>query len=278
MNSCECNECRTISGPSKLYDYKLLKKLGAGGFSKVYLSRHRKNDNLYAIKIINRIDKKNRDITKTILREIEIMNNIKHTNIVRLYEYFISDKKIYLVMEYVNGKDLTKYFDRELPPERIARVLIRQIVHAIKYCHDNKIIHRDIKCQNILIDKDLQIKLTDFGLSTYRRNTNRKLYGVVGTIRFSCPELLERKGYDEKADIWSLGIVIYYLLTGKYPFNTRKIDELLKNIYEDNILYDDYVLKPIQIDLLRKILNKDPSKRLSLIEILNHPYLKDNIN
>lgn len=268
---CTCKLADDIS------DFEKLKTLGEGGFSIVYLVRHLKNKKTYALKCMNKIKKgkngEKKDRSSMIYHEIDILSKLNHPNVIRLFDWFEDKDKIYLVMEFVNGKDLGYYFDRELPDEKHAIHIIKQISEAIKYCHDNGIIHRDIKSSNILIDKDLNIKLTDFGLSAIKSHPLDTFFGYAGTAYFISPELLSKTGYNEKVDIWALGVTIYFLLTGEYPFKGKKRKDLFKKIKNDTINFENYILKEDQINLLKNLLNKNPNERFNIDEIIKHPWL-----
>jgi serine/threonine protein kinase len=260
-----------------LSDFKILKVLGRGGFSTVYQAKHHKNKLIYALKCIKKVSKDKRGIyrnkTSMIHHEINILLKLNHPNIIRLFDWFEDRDNIYLVLEYITGKDLDCFFNRELATEKHAIHIIVQISNAIKHCHDNNVIHRDIKTGNILVDENLNVKLTDFGLSTIKSHPMDIFFDNVGTAYYISPELLLKKGYNEKVDTWALGITIYYLLTGQYPFKDMKRKDIFRKIRKNSVNYDTYILKEDQINLLKNLLIKDPHKRFNIDDVLNHNWL-----
>lgn len=257
---------------TSLSNYTFIRLLGRGGFSVVYLVKHIKTGKVYAMKCIKKY-KKGKDKTKQILREINVLHTLKHPNIIKIYDWFHDDKKIYIILEYIDGKDLSSFFKRELPTEDDAIYIIKQIISAIKHCHNNNVVHRDIKLGNILIDEDLNVKLTDFGLCTYKNHPNELFFDNVGTIRFTSPELLMKNGYNEKNDIWALGITIYVLLTGIYPYDGTTKKEIINNIKHEPIEFNDLPLNNAQINLLQQLLQKNPDNRPNINQISSHHWL-----
>ena len=255
-------------------DFIITRHLGSGGFSNVKLGYHKKNKNYYAIKCMNKIHN-SKDMVKWIYHEKKILRSLNHDNIIRLLDTFEDDDKIYFVLEFLNGCDLGKFFDSKIREESIIKKIVIQVLLAIQYCHKNSIIHRDIKISNILIDKDYNIKLTDFGLSSIKKHPLDLFYNNVGTVHFSPPELLNRAGCDERSDIWSFGITIYVLLVGKYPFDGKNDSTIFHKIKHHDINYDPKLTSD-QKDFLEKILHKDPNKRATIDELFNHPWLNND--
>jgi calcium-dependent protein kinase len=163
--------------------------------------------------------------------EIDILKNLDHPNILRLYEVFEDKKYIYLVTEFCQGGELfDEIIARGKFNERDAAVIIKQLLSAISYCHSKKVSHRDLKPENILIDnkETLQIKLIDFGTSQrFEDEENMEL--VLGTAYYIAPEVLKGH-YDEKCDIWSIGVILYILLSGEPPFPGSDDKEILKSV------------------------------------------------
>lgn len=257
-------------------EFKVLKELGKGGYSTVYLVEHKKTKIKYALKCaykVKRVGGQDRDRSARTRTEIEVLDYLDHPNIVKLEGWFEDDDNIYLVLEHLRGKDLSNFFKKDLPTHKDAIKVIKQVVEALKYCHNKGVIHRDIKLDNILIDKTLTIKITDFGLCTVRRSAKEIHYSQVGTVRYTAPEIIAEEGYNHLVDIWCLGIVIFMLLTGRYPFDGSNRKKVFRRILNKEIKWENYDLSEYAIDLLENILIKDPSYRLSLDQILEHPWI-----
>jgi len=248
-------------------EFVIIEELGKGGYSIVYLVEHKKSGKRYAIKCAKRI-KKGKDKSNRTLAEIKVLRKIKHPNIIRLKGWFEDKETIYLVLEYCPGKDMSVFFKNKLPSLKDVNKIMLQLVNALKYCHDNNIIHRDIKLENILIDEKLNIKLTDFGLCAIKEDDMEIFTGQVGTVRYTSPELLTGDGYNESIDVWDIGIVLFMLLTGKYPFDGKKKDKIFKRIQYKNINYNKYDIHSIYKRYLKRLLIKDPYDRAELEDII----------
>jgi len=255
---------------SCLEDFDIIKELGKGGYSVVYLVQHIDTGKRYALKCAMKM-KKGKDRTKRLRQEITALEDLNHKRIIGLRGWFEDDEQIYLVLQYISGRDLSKFFKKQLPSRKTTADIILQIIDALKYCHDNNIIHRDMKLENILITKDLKIKLTDFGLCGVKSG-NKLFYDEVGTARYTAPELLLKKGYDESIDVWGIGVILFMLLTGKYPFDGSCKESIFKRILHKNIDYSKYNLNTDEIHLLKRLLCKDPRYRIQLDDISKHQW------
>ena len=200
---------------------------------------------------------------------------MRHKNIVQLLDTFETQKHIIFVMELCSGGDLLNYVrKRRKLSEDYAKVLFKQIIEALDYCHKLNILHRDIKLDNIILDSEGIIKVGDFGVSKII-NPKQTMYDQCGTPAYIAPEILRDKGYKGfGTDIWSSGVVLYAMLYGTVPFRAQDMNEL-----HDMIVKAKYSLKS-EIseearDILKKILEFDPRKRLTIVQILNHPWLSD---
>ena len=265
--------------------YEFKSELGEGGYGKVYLVRHKKMDQLRAMKIIS-VNSKNQD-EKTD-EEIELLKKLDHPNIVKLFEYFSDDDKYYLITEYCRGGDLSEIIKKKKFSEKSASYIMYQIFRALIYCHNtHHLIHRDIKPENIVIykqnntDEDLyDIKLIDFGISKIfnpldkiDKNGDKK---IKGSFFYMAPECFQKKiKYDEKIDIWSCGVILYTLLIGKNPFKGHNFEETEKNIITGNYSFPEAFAKVAsqQVrDLITECLKTNPSERISAKKALNHPF------
>ena len=259
---------------TKMKFYKYGRLLGKGAFGKVNLCLHTLTGRLVAIKSINKEKIKNERQKKKIKLETTIMETLsKSKNIVKIFETYETKKHICIVMEYICAGDLLTYIKkRSKLTEPVAKFIFKQIILGIKHIHDNGIIHRDIKLDNILLDLDNNIKICDFGVSR-KINKDDVMFEQCGTPAYIAPEILINKGYQGfGVDIWSAGVVLYAMLSGTVPFKGNNLKEL-----HNLIISGDYKeIKGISIeaeDLLKNILEVDPNKRFKIEEILNHPWL-----
>lgn len=258
----------------RMDEFRIIKELGKGGYSIVYLVEHNKTGEKYALKCAFKL-KKGKDRSHRTRTEIEVLDYLEHPNIVKIKGWFEDDETIYLVLEHLRGKDLVHFFKKDLPSNKDAIKVVKQIIDAISYCHSKGIIHRDIKMDNILIDKTLTIKITDFGLCAVNESDNDVYYSEVGTVRYTAPEILSGKGYNKSIDIWSFGIVLFMLLTRKYPFDGSNKQKVFKRILDKEIDYNKYPVNSQAKHLLKHILVKDPDYRYNLDEIMKHPWLNE---
>ena len=268
--------------------------LGSGGYSTVYRVQNKKTKKFYACKELAK--KRIKDIEK-FKNEVNIMSKCDHPNIVKLYEIYESGSKYQLVMEECTGGTLFSRLldkiedDGETFSEKDAAIIFKQIISAINYCHDQNIVHRDLKMENVLFmekGKSLDIKIIDFGLSQYAQYhlvnlmemiSTEKVKNItmnisVGTPRYVAPEVINGK-YNEKCDIWSAGVILYAMLSGKFPFNGKTNKEICKSIIKKTF---DLTKSPWENiskeakDLISNMLC-DENKRYSSEKVLNHPWL-----
>ena len=261
---------------TKIKFYKYGRLLGKGAFGKVNLSLHVLTGRLVAIKSINKSKIISERQKSKIKIETSIMKTLSSSDyIVKMFETYETEKHICIVMEYICAGDLLSYIrKRSKLTEPIAKYIFKQIILGIQHIHNNRIVHRDIKLDNILIDLDNKIKICDFGVSK-RVNNNEKMFEQCGTPTYIAPEILKGKGYEGyKVDIWSAGVVLYAMLSGTVPFKGNNIHEL-----HQLILKGDYIpLNDISQDaahLIKSILEIEPKKRISIHQILSHPWLID---
>ena len=262
-------------------DYKMDKKIGEGRFSKVYLAKHKLTSENVAIKIIFKNTSTTKEILSHTKAEIEILKKLKHNNICKLYSVIETNERIYIIQEFVDGEDLSFFIHQNQKFEKKIKIIcnyFRQLISALDYLHEIGISHRDLKPENILINEKNEIKLVDFGLGKiYRYNGNKQLLRTRCGSPFYCsPEMILGKKYDGNlSDIWSLGIILYFMIFNELPFYDNDFDRLSKKIIEGkyNIPRDkkDLVGKDV-IDLIHKILKTEPKKRIKIKEIMNHKW------
>ncbi|OAD78590.1 hypothetical protein PHYBLDRAFT_90328, partial [Phycomyces blakesleeanus NRRL 1555(-)] len=206
-------------------------------------------------------------------REMAIMQLLRHPNICQLKEWMTEGDRYYMFLEYVDGGQLLDYIiSHGKLREKQARKFSRQIVSALDYCHRNSIVHRDLKIENILITRDENIKIIDFGLSNIY-SPLRQLNTFCGSLYFAAPELLQAHKYiGPEVDVWSLGIVLYVLVCGRVPFDDTSLPALHAKIKAGVVVYPDHLSKDC-IHLLSNILVVDPLQRKDLSFVRNHPWL-----
>ena len=259
----------------KITDFTLIKELGVGSFGRVLLVQHNVTHAQYAIKAIDKRIKDNIEEKPYFRREMEIMYQIHHPNVVKLFGHFEDNTFCYFVMEYIPNGDLyslvPKNGIRKINNQTVAS-LIKDVISALYYLHHMSppIIHRDIKPENILIDEKMRAKLSDFGWSNYLKG-NYKRTTICGTPIYLAPEIINNTGHDEKIDIWCVGVLMFELMTGQAPWKGEDVHTVKKNISQLKINWPKNMDKDAR-DLISKILRYMPEERPSLRTILMHPF------
>ncbi|PZC82868.1 hypothetical protein B5X24_HaOG209311 [Helicoverpa armigera] len=217
--------------------YKLLKTIGKGNFAKVKLAKHVPTGKEVAIKIIDKTQLNPGSLQK-LFREVRIMKMLDHPNIVKLFQVIETEKTLYLVMEYASGGEVFDYLVLHgRMKEKEARAKFRQIVSAVQYCHQKRIIHRDLKAENLLLDGEMNIKIADFGFSN-EFTPGAKLDTFCGSPPYAAPELFQGKKYDgPEVDVWSLGVILYTLVSGSLPFDGSTLRELRERVLRGSEVY-----------------------------------------
>ena len=277
--------------PTNLNFYLYGRLIGQGAFGKVNIGLNILAGRVVAIKSFNKKElSENGENMKKILYETDLMKKLNHPNITKILEVFEDDDYILISMEYINGGNLFSFVKkRRKLSEKTAKYLFKQIILGIQHIHSHKIVHRDIKLENILIDLNNNIKICDFGIGKILTYKKQLLYDKCGTPMYMAPEILlssKNHGYEGyPVDIWSAGISLYIMLSGTLPFNLKNnenssMDESSENNIElqYSIINNDpkYIEKISDEarDLLKGLLNKNPNKRLTIDQILNHPWLQ----
>ncbi|XP_078675690.1 MAP/microtubule affinity-regulating kinase 3-like isoform X25 [Branchiostoma floridae x Branchiostoma belcheri] len=243
--------------------YRLLKTIGKGNFAKVKLARHVPTGKEVAIKIIDKTQLNPSSLQK-LFREVRIMKMLNHPNIVKLFEVIETEKTLYLVMEYASGGEVFDYLVAHgRMKEKEARAKFRQIVSAVQYCHQKRVVHRDLKAENLLLDSDMNIKIADFGFSNEFTPGN-KLDTFCGSPPYAAPELFQGKKYDgPEVDVWSLGVILYTLVSGSLPFDGQNLKELRERVLRGKYRIPFYMSTDCE-NLLKRFLVLNPLKRGSL--------------
>ncbi|XP_028918138.1 testis-specific serine/threonine-protein kinase 5-like [Ornithorhynchus anatinus] len=273
------------------------KKIGSGAFSKVYLGYathdklrqnaklaadlHAKRHTMVAIKIISMAEAPVEFAQKFLPREIYSLNaTYKHLNVIQLYETYRNSKRSYLVLELAPRGDLLEYInttsDRRRCPgleEEEARRLFRQLVSAVAHCHSTGIVHRDLKCENILLDECGFLKLTDFGFASRSARKNSLLSTFCGSVAYTAPEILMSKKYNgERADLWSLGVILYAMVTGKLPFKEHLQPHKMLHLMRQGLTFRPSLSCECR-DLIQGLLQLQPGARLGLQQVATHCWM-----
>ena len=254
--------------PSKLDSYKIEETIGEGTFGKVKLATHIKLNEKVAIKFINKKKLINKGDNERIKNELKIMTKLNHPNILKAFEVFEDEVNYYLVMERPIIGDLFNYICSKgrLSIEE-ASFIFYQIVNGVQYLHKNKIAHRDMKPENILLTKDLIVKIGDFGLSKYFKSNDVKFITNCGSPCYSAPEVLRGNKYKpQPIDIWGIGIILYCMICGELPFEDEKEYLLIRKVtlgqFECPLFVND-----IFKSFFKKILCTDPNERITIEQI-----------
>jgi calcium-dependent protein kinase len=259
-------------------NYTFLNSLGEGSYGKVIKAIHKLTNSVRAIKIIK---KSHKESDEEIKNEINMLTMIDHPNVIKIFEFYTTQKEYYLVTEFCEGGELFEKIVEMAPlKEDISAIIMYQILSAIHYCHKMDIIHRDLKPENILftgenLDKNVKMKIVDFGTAKIFNKKNQE-NKVIGSSYYIAPEVLERN-YNEKCDLWSCGVILYILLTGEAPFNGSNDNEIISNIKKGKLDFKKLGKATSEAyDLVRKLLVRDPKERISAEAALLHPWFAVN--
>jgi len=271
------NSCYKTSSSKKvsLEDFALLKVLGKGSFGKVLLVEKMDTGLLYAMKVLKKDVIIQRKQKVHMRAEREILETVDSPFILGLHYAFQTNDKLYLVMDFMSGGELFFHLRREKKfLESKTRFYAAEIILALEHLHSVGIIYRDLKPENILIGADGHIKIADFGLSKQGIEEGAKTYTFCGTPEYLAPEILQAKGHDKAVDYWSLGALIYEMLTGAPPFYSRDKQQMFRNILEKPLEIKPYFSAEAG-SLLSSLLVVDPNKRLANVtELKAHPFFK----
>lgn len=267
--------CAQPSEPKRLHlgMFEIGKPLGKGKFGRVYLAKERSSGFICALKVLHKSELQQGGVQKQVRREIEIQSNLRHPNVLRLYGHFHDSKRIFLILEYAGKGELYKHLRKEHRfPEWKAAQYIAQMTAALKYLHKKHVMHRDIKPENILVGIHGEIKISDFGWSVHAPNNRRQT--MCGTLDYLPPEMLKgtkEKFYDEKVDLWSLGVLTYEFLVGEAPFEDTPV-MTQRRIARADMSIPSFISAEAK-DLIKRLLVLDPEKRIPLDEIQRHPWI-----
>nr|XP_010937525.1 serine/threonine-protein kinase ATG1c isoform X1 [Elaeis guineensis] len=261
-------------------EYMIGRRIGSGAFSEVWLGRHRVRGTEVAVKeiVMERMSKK---LQESLLSEVFFLRKINHPNVIALHDFIQASGRIYLILEYCRGGDLSKYIQRHgRVLEATAKNFMRQLAAGLQVLRENNVVHRDLKPQNLLLstsDGNSVLKIADFGFA--RSLQPRGLAETLcGSPLYMAPEVMQCQKYDAKADLWSVGVILFQLITGKTPFDGNSHPQLLQNIGKANVLHllSDSNLSHDCIDLCQKLLRRNPVERLTFEEFFNHRFLLEH--
>ncbi|KAK6456887.1 uncharacterized protein RJT20DRAFT_94741 [Scheffersomyces xylosifermentans] len=269
--------------PQKIGPWKLGKTLGRGATGRVLLATHQTTGQKAAVKVVSKSELHDEDGPKKssdeaglpygIEREIIIMKLLTHPNVLRLYDVWETSKALYLVLEYVEGGELFDLLVERGPLQEVEAIkYFRQIILGTAYCHALGICHRDLKPENLLLDASLNVKLADFGMAALESN-GKLLETSCGSPHYAAPEIVSGLKYHGAAsDVWSCGVILFALLTGRLPFDDENIRNLLLKVQAGSFDMPDEISYDAK-DLISKMLTIDPVKRIATEKVLNHPLL-----
>ena len=263
--------------PPRMNDFVLTEKLGEGSYAVVYKGYKKgKSREIVAVKCIKK-KSLGKSSTENLLREIEILKSLNHEHIVKLKDFQWDDNYIYLILEYCSGGDLSTYIRRyKRLPEKVARKFLRQLALALEYIRERNISHMDLKPQNLLLDSkdNPTLKVGDFGFAQYILGKEGR-DNLRGSPLYMAVEMFLSDSYDASVDLWSCGVILFETLFGYAPFASKTFEELELKILstEDIVIPTNIILSPNCKDLLTKLLQRDPKKRITFEDFFSHPFV-----
>lgn len=261
-----------VTDPKTGRSYGKGKLLGKGGFARCYEMTDLSNNKMYAVKVIpqSRVSKPHQ--REKITNEIDLHRSLSHKHVVKFSHYFEDLENIYIFLELCSRKSLAHIWkERRTLTEPEVRYYLRQIISGLKYLHSRGILHRDLKLGNFFINENMELRLGDFGLAAKLETVEQRKKTICGTPNYLAPEVLNRQGHGTESDVWSLGCVMYTLMCGNPPFETLDLKETYKCIKEVRYTLPS-TISPAAQKLISSILQKNPSDRLTLDQILNHEF------
>ncbi|KAG6604582.1 CAMKK/CAMKK-META protein kinase [Phytophthora cinnamomi] len=279
-----------LNSRTMINNYIILESLGTGGYAEVKLCKEKQSGKLYAMKFISRDVMKKDKLGKQsklddIKREIAIMKKLNHPNVLRLYEVMDDPKmnKLFLVLEYMKHGDMLSFQKKKHPQgmlenlrDRDLHSVFLQVILGLAYLHEQKIVHGDIKPQNLLVGEKDVVKIADFGISQSLYGSKQKITDVAGTPAFMSPEMCSGEEYSgQLADVWALGATIFMLKFGNPPFLAKSAMQMFERIQNDPLVFPS-AIDPLLAHLLNGMLTKTPQKRLTLLDVMVHPWVTKN--
>ncbi|CAM9094682.1 unnamed protein product, partial [Ectocarpus sp. 12 AP-2014] len=275
--------------------YEIGREIGSGAFGTVNIAEHRTSGEKVAIKCISKSKIQRSNMGTQVKKEITTMKKLDHPNIVNIKEVLMSNTHLYLVLEYAGGGELfSKIATQGKLSEKVARRYFKQIMEAVRFCHNLFICHRDIKPENILLDSEDNVKIADFGFASImepeprKENVNshinrfrnlpsekmQKMSTMCGTTHYMAPEIVNRDSYrGDKADIWSCGVVLFVLVAGYLPFDSNNPDIVIQKIRSSTFKIPRYI-SDLARDVITRLLTPNPLVRPGARTILSHEWFR----
>lgn len=270
----------TVSkGKYSLTDFQILRTLGTGSFGRVHLVRSVHNNRYYAIKVLKKVQVVKMKQVEHTNDERRMLKLVEHPFLIRMWGTFQDSRNLFMVMDYIEGGELFSLLRKSQRfPNPVAKFYAAEVTLALEYLHSHNIIYRDLKPENILLDKNGHIKITDFG---FAKEVPDVTWTLCGTPDYIAPEVVTTKPYNKSVDWWSLGILIYEMLTGYTPFYDQTPMKTYENILLGHVRYPSY-LHPDAVDLLQKLITKDLTRRLGNLQggssdVKSHPWFSEVI-
>lgn len=269
---------KTIPLPDCIDGYEKLELLGKGGFACVYRAKCHRTGRQVAIKEIDILMMKKQNMIDRVRQEVKIHSQLKHPSILELYTFFEDCHHVYLVLELCHNGELLQYLKRNgnKLSEIESRYIIRQVVEGLLYLHKYNIVHRDMTLTNLLLTKDMRVKIADFGLATQLNSRDEKHMTMCGTPNYISPEVVTRSSHGLEADLWGLGCLLYTLLVGHPPFDTDAIKSTLTKVVMSDFSLPNYLSNKAK-DLINCLLRKNPRDRIDLQGVLDHSFMQEKI-
>lgn len=262
--------------PQTVDQYIIIKTIGSGAFATVYLAQHAVTQTMVALKCIAKKKLKNQAEFELLQREVNLMRSMDHPFIVSFYEVLDDKDNFYISMELIENENLLDYINNNQGlGEQQARRVFSQLVAVLEYLHvEKRVMHRDLKAENVLLDKNYNVRLVDFGLSKAFSKNDPFLQTTCGSPAYVAPEIIKEKPYTSAADIWSLGVLLYAMVAGHLPFNGDNISMMLQEILNSKPQIPKS-LSPNLRELISRLLIKEPGARITLQQIIEHPWLTE---
>ncbi|KAK7806662.1 hypothetical protein U0070_021933 [Myodes glareolus] len=261
----------------RIEDFKVGNLLGKGSFAGVYRAESIHTGLEVAIKMIDKKAMYKAGMVQRVQNEVKIHCQLKHPSVLELYNYFEDNNYVYLVLEMCHNGEMNRYLKNRMKPfsESEARHFMHQIITGMLYLHSHGILHRDLTLSNILLTRNMNIKIADFGLATQLKMPHEKHYTLCGTPNYISPEIATRSAHGLESDIWSLGCMFYTLLIGRPPFDTDTVKNTLNKVVLADYEMPAFLSREAQ-DLIHQLLRRNPADRLSLSSVLDHPFMSRN--
>lgn len=264
-----------MSFGDRIEDYEVYEILGKGGFASVYRARCLGSGTFVAIKMIDKKLMQSSGMANRVRQEVSIHSQLKHPSILELYTFFEDASHVYLVLELAENGELQRYLreTKKTFNEYEAASVLKQVVDGLLYLHSHHILHRDMSLANLLLTKQMTVKISDFGLATQLTRPDEKHMTLCGTPNYISPEVASRASHGLPADVWGLGCMLYTFLVGKPPFDTEGVKSTLTKVVMSNYTIPPYISSEAR-DLIDQLLKKNPAERIKLDQVLQHPFMR----